>query len=252
MQAMSKRTAMIIGPVVMLIMLNIASFSPAKEEASRKPDTVTAIALRNFPPHYITGEYGEPGGFAIDVMNEVAHIAGIRIQYLQVNTWEEAFEAVKSGRADLIPNHGITKDRREWFAFTAPVETFPVSIIVRKATGNINDEGDLAGHRVAVVKVNVGALLMKERADIEMVVFEDIQTALLELLAGNVDALIYPKPVLMKMAADAGLEDRIKTAGAPLMEVKRAISVRKDNTALLEKLNEAVLKFTGSDGYRRI
>ncbi|OOZ39263.1 hypothetical protein BOW53_12360 [Solemya pervernicosa gill symbiont] len=33
------------------------------------------------PPYYITGKDGKPTGFAIEVMNEVATRAGIKITY---------------------------------------------------------------------------------------------------------------------------------------------------------------------------
>ena len=48
------------------------------------------------------------------------------------------------------------------------------------------------------------------------------------------------------------IEDRITVVGSPLVEIKRAISVRKDNTELLKRLDDAVIQFVGSPAYEKI
>jgi len=50
--------------------------------------------------------------------------------------------------------------------------------------------------------------------DIKQRVILNVKEALLELLAGHVDALVYPQPVLMKLAIEAGLEGRLKVLNA--------------------------------------
>lgn len=215
-------------------------------------NNVTAAVLRHWPPQYELNEYGQPSGFAIDILEEVAALANLEVIYQMVDSWEEAFDALKNGHADLIPNHGITPERKEWFAFTSPVETFLVVIFVRQSTLDINHPGDLSGHVIATIKYNVGTRLMNHFSNIEHKVFLNVNEAFLELLAGQVDALIYPQPVLMKLAMEAGLEDRIKVVGPPLAEIKRAISVRKDNEALLKRLEPAVKGFVLSKKYEEI
>ena len=219
---------------------------------SARTHRVTAVVLNHWPPQYQLGEYGQPAGFAIDVMDQVAASADLQVIYEVVDSWEEAFEALKSGRADLIPNLGITAERKEWSAFTSPVETFSVVIFVRQSTSDINGPADFRGHVVATVQINVGTHLVKQFSDVEHRVFGNVNEALLQLLAGHVDALIYPQPVLVKLAMEAGLEDRIKVAGPPLMEIKRAISVGKDNVALLNRLEPAVKNVVLSKKYEQI
>ncbi|MBI1986700.1 MAG: PAS domain S-box protein, partial [Rhodospirillales bacterium] len=58
--------------------------------------------------------------------------------------------------------------------------------------------------------------------------------------------------VVMALARKAGVEDRIKAVGKPVMEIKRAIRVRKDRPELLAALDDAVKDFVGTPDYRRI
>ena len=233
-----------------LVALGILLIGPMAVIAERHE--VKAVVLRHWPPQYLTDDFGAPRGFAIDVLEHVAELADIDIAYQVVESWPEMFDALRKGDADVIPNQGITADRKQWFEFTSPVETFQVVVFIRESTSDISDISDLNGRVVATVQYNIGTRLMNRYNGIEHRVFQNLKEAFWELLAGHVDALIYPQPVLMKLAIEAGLEDRIKIAGEPLIEIKRAISVRKDNTELLMRLEPSVKNFVLSREYEQI
>jgi PAS domain S-box-containing protein len=206
--------------------------------------------LRHFPPQYSTDADGRPEGFAVDVIKDVARLMDAEVTFVVKDSWGEVFEAVRSGEADLIPNQGITAERMNTFAFTAPVETFSVRIFVRASANGIQSLDDLTGRRVAVVQHNVGQTLLEDRPQIISAVHEHVEDALFSLLAGKVDAVVFPAPVLLSLARRAGIEDLITAVGKPLTEIKRAISVLKDNTALLQRLNAAVARYIDSPTYQ--
>ncbi len=237
-----------------LLVLSLCTFSPraALDKARSDLINVTAAVPREFPPYYKVDKSGKPTGFAIDEIERLAVLAGFRLTYLIENSWADVEEDVKTGRADLIPNIGISAEREAWLDYTAPVETFPISIIVRRNTHDLHGADDLTGRKVAAVKTNIRVNLLKDRKDINLVVFDDARDAVLELLSGQVDALVYPAPVAMKIVRDAGIEDRIKIVGKPLTEIKRAVGVRKGNPALMERLNRAVDRFVRTTEYQQI
>ncbi|MCH6591405.1 MAG: PAS domain S-box protein, partial [Proteobacteria bacterium] len=242
------------GVAVHIFGMTLAPAALAQDRGTNAPALreVVAAVPRSWPPQYSVDENGKPVGFAIDVMEEIAALAGLRVIYHIKDSFLEATKAVRDGRADIIPNMGIIPEREVTFAFTAPVETFRISIFVRGDTLDIKGMPDLTDRRVAVVKGNVGYLRLKHRKDMDLAVFEDVRTALFELVAGQVDALVYPQPVIMGLAEQIGVEDRIRVAGEPLFEVKRGISVHKDNTELLAVLDKAVERFVGTPAYERI
>ncbi|MCK4868018.1 MAG: transporter substrate-binding domain-containing protein, partial [Alphaproteobacteria bacterium] len=179
----------------------------------------------SWPPHYIALPGEEPTGFAVEILNAVAHRAGYKVSYRVAKTMREAYDLAASGEVDLMPNVGAVPSRMEVFAFTDPVETFVVSIFVRADSRDIESAAELAGRRVAVVKRNMGLKLMAKREDVESVIFDDVPSALFDLVSGRVDAMIYPAPILRDMAQQVGVDHRIKIVGEPLLEVKRAIAV---------------------------
>lgn len=224
----------------------------ALESDAKNPDSVTAVIPRDFPPHYALDETGKPVGFAIDVIEQIAQLSGLQINYLIAENWTDVVAALENDQADIIPNIGITPDRQNQLAFTSPLETIPLSIFVRQHTLNIRGKKDLAGHQVAVVKTNAAIRLLKNTPGVNLVVFEKIENALFALLAGEVDAIVYPEPVLWKKARDIRVDRRIKIVGEPLQEIKRAIAVKKDHPILLERLDRSVDDFVKTSEYQQI
>lgn len=249
---MSHNHAYLRSFLCMMCFLLISAYPFPGAAQSKPPPPLVVCVLRHFPPQYLTGDDGKPAGFAVDVIERILEANRLPFKYLVVEDWEEAFSALKSGNADIIPNMGITDRRKLWFAFTPPVETFPVSLFVRKSTYDIHGIKDLYGRKTLAVALNVGVKLVSEHPQTELVVSENVYNALFDLLSGKADALVYPEPVLLNLAADAGVAHHIKTAGSPLLEIKRAISVHKENTALLAMLTDSVSRFLKSEDYSRI
>ncbi len=241
------------------IFVSLLLFSPHVFSAERNPpQEVTAIALRNWPPQFLTDEKtGKPSGFAIDIMDRVAALSNLKIRYAMYNDWPEAIAAMDTGQALLAPNMGITAERLGLYDFTAPYETFRISIFVRSDTSSdeassINTASDLAGKKVGAVTNNQGLVLMREQGGTDLQVYDSVEKCFMALLSGNIDALVYPEQLIMKLALHSGLEKKIKTIGKPLQEVKRGIAIRKGNPALFNKLDQSIGQFLNTPEYRAI
>ena len=234
--------------------MTLAPAALAEDRGTNAPGLreVVAAVPRSWPPQYDVDEDGNPIGFAIDVMEEIAALAGLHVTYLVAENFPAAVDMVQRGDAELIPNSGILRERMADSAFTAPVETFTVSLFVRNDTHDLKGVADLVGRKLAVVEKNVGQFMFGERRDIDVHVYRDVRTALFELIAGQVDALVYPQPVILTLARQVTIEDRIKVVGEPLAEVRRGIRVKKGNVELLAVLDKAVERFVGTPEYRRI
>lgn len=215
-------------------------------------ETITAAMPESWPPHYIAKPGEQPTGFAVEILDAVAARAGYSVNYRVTPTMREAYDLTVDGEVDLMPNVGVVKQRMSEFSFTDPVETFVVAIFVRADTQDIEGAADLAGHRVAVIKRNMGLRLMSKRTDVESVVYDDLRSALFDLVAGRVDALVYPAPVIRNLASEVGIEDRLKAVGAPLLEVKRAIAVHPSRTEIHSRLSAAAAEFVGTPEYQAI
>lgn len=235
--------------VLLLSFIHPPNVSPAEGD----PGEVTAVTLRNWPPHFITDDKtGKPAGFAIDIMNRVAELSDIKVRYVVCDTWPDAFEALRNHRAVLAPNMGITDERLGLYDFTTPYETFRISIFVRNATVGINEISDLDGKKVGVVKQNQGLVLMRERGVSNLQIFNSMEEAFMALLSGSVDALVYPEQPITGIAMRSGLEGKIKIVAKPLQEIKRAIAVIKGEPILFSKLDKAISQFIKTSEYQMI
>jgi signal transduction histidine kinase/DNA-binding response OmpR family regulator len=230
------------------VILPLAVAGPSQALAER----VKIGVLSNLPPLYVTDTTGKPGGFAIDVLDAVNESINLELRYVVFETWPEALSALERKEVDLIPNLGITQQRAEFALFTTPVETNPIGILVRSSTHDIADTAALAGRRVSVVRRNVGVAIVHDLPQVLPVIHDSRQEALLSLLSGDSDAVIYPLPVFMRMVRDADLAGAIKAVGTPLREVKRAIAVRLDRPDLQARLEQGVRALINTPKYQDI
>ena len=221
----------------------------AEEPASNEKIKVNVAVLAEFPPLYIQGPGRKPTGFAIDILHLVSQNTNLQIKYLVVENWAQALQAVRSGKADLIPGCGITKARQVEFAYTESIETVPICIFVRSEDYTVKGLQDLLGKRVAVLQKTAPHTFLSSKKGIKLVIIPNIETALMQLLAGEVEAFVFSKPAIEIIARKVGLAGRIKVAGDPLFELKRGYLVRQDEKKLLALLSPAITALTESSDY---
>ncbi len=238
---------------VLAAFLSVYFYLPA--QAAKKPSEVSAGRVvvagvpANWPPHYSLDGAGRPSGFAIDVIEEIAQRIGVVLEYRIFPDFRSVSNAWRRGEIDIIPNSGITAERRENALFTTPIDTFTVSTFVLRGQSQISSPQDLEGRRVSVVAHNIGHRMLKDRNDLTLVVHPDMEQALFSLLSGKTDAMVFPRPVLLKAARSIGVEDNIEALLPSLKTIERGIRVKKNETQLHEALDRAVAGFVNTPEY---
>jgi ABC-type amino acid transport substrate-binding protein len=58
------------------------------------------IGFRNSPPFYYAASDGQPGGMAVDVLNEAARRLGTNLRWIQLGDQEASDAAIRAGRID--------------------------------------------------------------------------------------------------------------------------------------------------------
>ena len=230
----------------------VALFSTAPASRAEQPEEIVALIPQEFPPQFVLDERGEPGGFAVEMMESVARRAGVRVRYVPLPVWPDVMAGLRAGEGDVIPNLGVTAKRADEYLFTVPMETFSLGLFARRSAIDIEGLEHLEGRTVAVVKGNVGVKVLAKHPRVNGRAFSTKEEALFALLSGEVDALAYPAPWTWKMARTAGLDERIKQVGPPLHEIKRAIAVRKDRPELHRRLDRSLRALVNSDEYREL
>jgi len=212
-------------------------------------DTVTAVILKDFPPLYLKNQDDELTGFAVELLEEVSGIAGISYNTIVVESWAEAIEALQSGQADFIPGIGVIEERENEFLFSVEIVSIPVSIFCRKTTEAINSLSDLKGKKVAVIEKSAAENTLVHYPEIITESMPNIETLLISLLTGEVDAVVCPQTTMNEKAGDAGVSGKIKVVGKPVLDLKRAYMFRNEDVTLYNRFNKALKSYLATGDY---
>lgn len=162
-----------------------------------------------YPP-FEFNEGGEPTGFDIDLMNEIADRAGYQVDYQNVR-FDGIIQGLASGQYDVaISAMTITPEREEQVDFSEPYFNADQSLLVQEGSG-IQSTDDLGEATVGVESGTTGALeaqALEEEGSVGSVrTFNTVTNAFNALENGQVDAVINDFPVSQDRVQESeGLE----------------------------------------------
>ena len=227
--------------------------APAAAAPAATPVPAAAIVVGlddNFPPMGFKDEKNELVGFDIDLAKEAAKRIGREVTFKPID-WS-AKEAELSGkRVDVLWNGlTITEERKANILFTKPyLENRQIVVVTEKS--DIKAKADLAGKVVgvqdgssaveAVQKDEAAAKSIKELKK-----FGDNVTALMDLSAGRLDALVVDEVVGRYYTSKKPGEYRVLDENFGTEDY--GIGTRKDDTELMAKIEKAMddMKADGS------
>jgi polar amino acid transport system substrate-binding protein len=178
-----------------------------------------------WPPFEWADAQGNLLGFDLDMMRCIAVLEGFEIAISSYD-WDIIFDDVGSGRMDIGASGAtIRPDREEKVDFSAPYWTSDQAILVRTVPDpdnpgqylpEINIVEALAGGRTIGAQLETtGAGWIEDEVigkgfDVDLAEYTLYPLAVLDLINGNVDAVIQDEPA---SAASAAAEDAIMVAG---------------------------------------
>ncbi|MCK5501542.1 MAG: transporter substrate-binding domain-containing protein, partial [Tritonibacter mobilis] len=153
------------------------------------PDVLT-VGVHHVPPFVSIGDDGTPGGFGIEVLEDLVDLAGLQIRYQRI-TDEEFGQGPREGSVDLIPMMAINPTRAERMDFTFPVHRVPFNIFtLREVSLEPQVLDDLIGLRVGVESGKNAAQLAERHGGLDIVYAEGKDGIMNLLLEGQADAVL--------------------------------------------------------------
>jgi diguanylate cyclase (GGDEF)-like protein/PAS domain S-box-containing protein len=252
--AITVRYVSLVARAAALALTVLTGSATALADAPGRVDRVIAVFPERFPPVFNVTANGVPTGFGVELMEEVAARAGLKVEYRAVGSCSDALDALRRGEADLIPNAGVTAKRKAFVDFTRPFDTIALRLFVPRgstATAGLDDFRD-TGRVIGVVRSNLAASLLEGQPGIKLRVYGHVADGLVDLVDGRVDALAYPAVVVENLALRSGLQNQVQAVGAALDTVPRAIAVAKGHEQLRARLDTALGQVLASPEYRTI
>lgn len=190
---------------------------------------------------------GQLTGFDVEIGQELAKRMGLKPNPV-TSPFSGIITGVKEGRYDAaVASHTITKERLEQVDFSDPYYLSGGHLFTRP-DGNIQAVEDLKGKEVAVALGTVYETFAREHTD-NIKTYDSDVTALRALEQGKHDAVITDI-IVGDIAIQQGFQ--IKATGVSFSQDKQGIAVRKGNTELLNKINEALKQMHEDGTYKQL
>ena len=201
-----------------------------------------------FAPMGFRDKDNELTGFDIEYAIAAAEHMGMEAKFQPID-WKTKETELSSGRIDLIWNgYTITDDRKEKVLFTKPYLS-NAQVVATMADSPIKALDDLDGKIIGLQALSSAADALAANP-IESKIksiseYADNVLALTDLKIGRVDAVIIDEVVIDYYMSQE--DNTFKVIGDELAPEEYGVGVKKDNEALLEKL-QAALDQMNEDG----
>lgn len=193
-----------------------------------------------YPPMEFMGDDGEATGFDIEFAEAIAEEMGTTAKAVSID-WSGIFLGLKNKDYDsIISTISWTADREEDYSLSDPYLNNPVVLVVKTGSAYTKPE-DLNGKTVAFLTDSTAQELaeeMKDTAGFNTRNYDAVTQALDELKLGRVDGVLVDKVVAKYYTkTDKDTYSLVWTHEDPTPIV---VCMRKDDTQLQEKVNEAI------------
>ena len=188
-------------------------------------------------------------GFEVELAAALAHKLGVRAQMVQ-NQWDGLVPALQRGNFDIVLNGmEITDEHRQQIALSQPYYVYSQQIIARKDNPSLTNLLALKGHVVGTLSSTVAQRLMERAGGIDVRVYPGQVEPFRDLNNGRLEAVMLDLPIAVYYLTK---EPNLKRSGEPFAPGFYGIGVRKEDTALLVALNQAIAELRADGTLEKI
>lgn len=198
----------------------------------------------NFPPFAYIDKTGQPGGFDVDAMNWIAKEIGAEVTHQPIE-WDGIITSLLTKKIDIIASGmSITEERAKQVAFSIPYWVIKQVMVAKKGSPLTIEEIQTGKKIVGVQQGTSEAKWLKEEAvkkgwNFELRYYSSSPLAVEDVLNGRIDAAAMDDAP----AKDAASKKDVQIVGTfGMHDEEFGYAVRKEDTALLEKVNKALAK----------
>lgn len=198
-------------------------------------DTLVMATNAEFPP-YEYHEGDEVVGIDVDIASAIAEELGMELK-VEDMAFDSIIPAVTSGKADIgAAGMTVTPDREESVAFT-DTYAHATQVIIVKEDSDITGPDDLVGKTIGVQLGTTGDLYATDIEDATVEQYNKGFEAVQALTQDKIDAVIIDGEPAKEFVAES---EGLKILDEAFTEEDYAIAVAKDNTELVDKINDAL------------
>lgn len=212
-----------------------------------------------YPPFSFVTPEGKLEGFDIDIARALVEAAGAEI-VLVSQDWDGIIPALLARKYDcIIASMGITEERKKKVAFTNKYYNTPAKFVAKKGTISVFSKAAIKGKTIGVQRATLHDkyLTANYGKDIKIKRYGTQNEVYLDMTSGRLDLFLADSVA----ASDGFLGNpegqAFEFVGPDLSDPKwfsegAGIAVRKENTDLVNILNEAIKTIVADGTYKKI
>ncbi len=238
-----KKKVRVLVLVTFMVFVGWVGFSLAQEPTYRVASDIA------WPPFEWVDEQGDYVGFDLDVMREIAKIQGYKIEIVDI-AFDSIIPGIIAGKYDIgASGFTITDEREKVVDFSEPYWSSDQAVLISKDSGLNMITALLAGRTVGAQRGTTGASWIKENligkgVDVKLRLYETYPLAVLDLINGNLDAVIQDEPASRISVAKA---KSIQIVGIIVTGEQFGFLVKEgDPKGILSRINEGMAKLKAS------
>ncbi len=139
----------------------------------------------NYPPYEFVNQSGVMEGISADYLQLISEATGLTFKLIPGLTWGDVVTRLRRHQLDMVPVMTITKDRQKKMLFTEPYLDNPYVIVTRDDGLDIDNEAELKGQRVALVRAYASTELILENVPGLVPIFFDSELNSLKAVSGG-------------------------------------------------------------------
>lgn len=217
---------------------------------SAAADTWRVATEGTFPPfEFYNSQTGEVQGFEVDLVKAMAQKMGKDLK-LETLGFDAIIPGILSGTIDTgAAGFSITPERGKRVLFSLPFYKSGLTILVPKENkAGIADFKDLEGKRISVQIGTTSQTFAKKIPGAKVTTFASAGEAVLNMIAGNADAVLNDKPVTDYMLVQSKSIAEQTTHLKPIATADLFAMVFAKNNSELKAEADKALKALKADG----
>lgn len=228
----------------LLAVLLVAMFIFSLTGCGTSEDEVLRVGMElKWPPFETLDTAGNPEGISVMLAEELGTYLGREVEIVDMQ-FGSLITALETEKIDVIlASMSITEERAQKINFSESYMYFKILSAVNKNSGieTIDDIFSMEGLRFVAPKSFATLDIAREKANNpEIIEFDDKATASLELASGNADVFMVDAVGAVSIARN--YPDDLFVIYEPVDITPIGMGVRKEDTELLEQINEFIGK----------
>ena len=196
---------------------------------------------------------GTMSGFDVDVATYVAEQLGYKPEDIE---WKESPSGqretlIQNGQVDfIVATYSITDARKEKVDFAGPYLITGQSLLVRADNSDITGAESLENNKkLCSVTGSTPAQRIKDKyPGVQLQQYDTYSACVEALKTGAIDAVTTDEVILAGYAAQS--PGTFKIVGEPFSEERYGIGLKKDDTELRTKINDAITKMEADGAWK--